>query len=1652
MAKILGTNVSAVLCPFTTEDKYAVTASQYQKGGWHEVATIADRDAITPARREAGMAVYVTSESKLYTLNADLETWTLFETGKIDTISVNGETQPIEDKNVDITVPTKTSDIDNDSDFQNSTEVQAAIENNIVNNTTSTDTDKSLSAAAGKSLQDQVNNLLGRGKYLSVWDCTTGLAMDEPPVNPYTVETGSYFIVGKVASEGGTNYRPNGGVYDKDVPSTTIETGEVKVNDTYFYDGTVWRLLDVPEKDVAFSSLAGNPRDNDALKAEFEGIESDIAEKADEDDLQAHIDDKNNPHEVTAEQVGLGNVDNVSDLDKPISTATQNALNAKQDKLTAGDNIVIENNVISATIKESSYIAGDNITITPIGYIGTGYKPLLYVQGDGEHYIDTGRPYTANSVITMYAKGYKTFEGSNSECLAGSSTNSTTESSVGFIANGDKYVGGQLGSRAYSNNTDLEMEEIKLNIPEGKIYFNGTNPITHATTPLNINAYLFAYNRDDEAYKVSEGRIQRYTQVDDGVVVLDYVACVRESDNTVGFYDKVSNTFITCEGLTAGPDISNRFEISATDTTYTAGDGIEISEDNEISAKVYSTEPSILYGNLSYGQPTVYKAGKGLELEEFEFPAGVTTKDYIEVSSSYYEPSFTVSSSYKNVHTTVVVDVINVLDTTKTYCVFGCIGTNGSYAFTIEGGKYWVYYKSVIGVDTGVIPNIGADKPDVLEFIDNKAFINGKLVATFAESGVSSGPWFFGSINGNWGVHKTSFAGRLISLKLEYNGAVQRHLVPATFIQSGTEYVGFFDVVRGGQYKPSDNNAIAGNNVIYKSRINAIPYKAGNNVTIDGNVISASGKEYVAGDGIIIDDNEISVDPTIKGNRLAEGAGTLLKKDLPYIIANQGQHAEHIRTGMSPDSDFIYLRFRLTETPTGFGGVFGNGTGNNYCSVTVDTNAQTGQLYFYVRYGSFNTGIAPVDTNWHTVMFYSKGVIFDGKIYAIGPSVQYYSDIVLNALKDGNTYYPLKSEISICKVIRRNGNDISTRTYIPAQRSSDGKIGYFLEEDNAWYFSTTGTEYTIDYTGDYGIYVDNKAIQTKLVPDNSIQIIDNELPVGYQEVEEVDFDAIDTGLCVDPALQYKIVMSVKSSYGTLNRRIMGAYTNNDNTSANIMSLQTDGTDLYYYYAYAQSPSRRKVGSWSSGNWLNIEIIPGVSVKIDGTTTSISGTAARTDKTIYIGAINGQTFPSVNLPAYGRVTITNNASGYVLFNAIPCLRLQDNTYGMYDTISRRFLQSVTSYKISGRYPVPNIKANVPTYTAGTGISISSNNQISAVKGNWEWTSMGTSSVALGESASAFSYSTALGQNAYANGLYSVSIGSYSQTLGYYDISIGNAAKTNSSEQSIAIGSSSNIYGQYNTAIGAYSYIGDVNNYPNYSLVAGYGARTLYGENVVLGHSAHSDYTYNVVIGTSSYSTTGFCVAIGHSAYTSGDRTVSIGSSSHATGDDCVAIGSSAVASASRAIQLGKGSNASEGTLKFRSYPLVDTNGHIPASRLADIGKRFEGRVLTLDDNSDPAWLEVNGLPEQSGHSGQYLTTNGTTASWANVAVYTAGNGISINNNVLSAKTDNTTIGFDANGNLKVLEREPEYDPEEEMLIFDWGEDNPKYIEDEEEIVF
>ena len=61
-------------------------------------------------------------------------------------------------------------------------------------------------------------------------------------------------------------------------------------------------------------------KDQSGVTADIDAVQS---------NLETHINNKSNPHEVTKDQVGLSEVDNTSDANKPISNATQTALNGK---------------------------------------------------------------------------------------------------------------------------------------------------------------------------------------------------------------------------------------------------------------------------------------------------------------------------------------------------------------------------------------------------------------------------------------------------------------------------------------------------------------------------------------------------------------------------------------------------------------------------------------------------------------------------------------------------------------------------------------------------------------------------------------------------------------------------------------------------------------------------------------------------------------------------------------------------------------------------------------------------------------------------------------------------------------------------------------------------------------------------------------------------------------------------------------------------------------------------------------------------------------------------------------------------------------------------------------------------------------------------
>lgn len=81
--------------------------------------------------------------------------------------------------------------------------------------------------------------------------------------------------------------------------------------------------------------------------ADIDGLPEKIDEftrsKAEKVDLTGHINNRNNPHNVTKQQVGLGNVDNVKQASYIDHEATKREVNEQEQRLSLLEEMVLQN-------------------------------------------------------------------------------------------------------------------------------------------------------------------------------------------------------------------------------------------------------------------------------------------------------------------------------------------------------------------------------------------------------------------------------------------------------------------------------------------------------------------------------------------------------------------------------------------------------------------------------------------------------------------------------------------------------------------------------------------------------------------------------------------------------------------------------------------------------------------------------------------------------------------------------------------------------------------------------------------------------------------------------------------------------------------------------------------------------------------------------------------------------------------------------------------------------------------------------------------------------------------------------------------------------------------------------------------------------------
>lgn len=206
--------------------------------------------------------------------------------------------------------------------------------------------------------------------------------------------------------------------------------------------------------------------DTDTLQSILSDLKNEINQNITEieSNLTSHINNKSNPHNVTKQQIGLSNVDNTSDLNKPVSTATQNALNIVKQEITNNLN----------THKQNTQNP-HNVTKQQVG--------LSNVTNDAQ--VKRSEMGTANGIATLNERGL----------IPSNQLPSYVDDVIDCYATYSKEEDGTLSNiKLYS---DIEHQNI-IEGESGKIYID----VTDATVFINpLNSETLSETTTKSAYQ-----------------------------------------------------------------------------------------------------------------------------------------------------------------------------------------------------------------------------------------------------------------------------------------------------------------------------------------------------------------------------------------------------------------------------------------------------------------------------------------------------------------------------------------------------------------------------------------------------------------------------------------------------------------------------------------------------------------------------------------------------------------------------------------------------------------------------------------------------------------------------------------------------------------------------------------------------------------------------------------------------------------------------------------------------------------------------------------------------------------------------------------------------------------------------------------------
>lgn len=527
MAELSGTNLASSIVPFTTEDKFATHLAKFGKGGWRSVADTAERDGITADRREAGMAVYVVAEKKLYILADDLTSWTELDTDSGYTKDeIDGLLAAIEaqiDANADAIQKTREDYIQADADIM--TIINAHAEQITTNKNDIDDLGSQVAEIEAKIPESasETNQLVTQT------DLTNKKIEIMGEVNESVSELQTQITAQAAAIEDKVDKAGDTMTGTLNVPELNVATDEGTIN------------LSIT---AGVATIATNNGLDIVAQTKF-----DTAPTTDDTTAWADV---NATALVTKQQVTTA-LAGVGGTDLPDQTG-----NSGKYLSTDGENLSWE--------KVNDYTAGEGLVLAQ-PFENDNYKQIEYIESTGDIYVDTGvldnpnYEYKARFQPTNIDKTFSTLFG----YLAGNITSAPSKAirievqdgvksiAIGYTDDGNfagkMYTAGAMDELAWHNvsynKTSVELDGAKLlefnpypnAFPAKMVLFGAW--VGYSSSPTSGSGWSY---RAQYAGKIASFEVYNNT---DGTPVLihNFIPVKSKTTNEAGFYDTINDTF-----------------------------------------------------------------------------------------------------------------------------------------------------------------------------------------------------------------------------------------------------------------------------------------------------------------------------------------------------------------------------------------------------------------------------------------------------------------------------------------------------------------------------------------------------------------------------------------------------------------------------------------------------------------------------------------------------------------------------------------------------------------------------------------------------------------------------------------------------------------------------------------------------------------------------------------------------------------------------------------------------------------------------------------------------------------------------------------------------------------------------------------------------